>query len=94
MTVDERVAVVPALKPELASMNAGSINWGLFPIAANPKMEWRFDGKTNFTSNNQAIFKNTFGDMMDMYQNLKPLEQFLKLNVMMLVTFICKVATR
>lgn len=67
MTVDERVAVVPALKPELASMNAGSINWGLFPIAANPKMEWRFDWeKPTLQATTQAIFKNTFGDMMDM----------------------------
>lgn len=66
MTIEERAAPVPALKPELASMNAGSINWGLFPLASKIK-EWRFDWeKENLEWTTQAIFKNTFGDMMGM----------------------------
>ncbi len=66
MTIDERASVVPALKPELASMNAGSINWGLFPVAKKIK-EWRFDWEKPFLEwTDQAIFKNTFGDMMGM----------------------------
>lgn len=32
MTVEERVAVVPAFKPELASCNFGSMNFALFPL--------------------------------------------------------------
>ncbi len=65
MTVDERMSVVPKFHPELASMNAGSINWGLFPIASNPKMNWKFDWeKPWLETTDQAIFKNTFGDMM------------------------------
>lgn len=63
MTVEERAAAVPRLKPELASMNAGSINWGLFPAAAKIK-EYRFDWeKPNLDGTKDVIFKNTFGDM-------------------------------
>ncbi len=65
MTVEERMAIIPAFKPELASMNAGSINWGLFPIAANPKIQWKYEWEQRtLASTTQAIFKNTFGDMM------------------------------
>ncbi|NLB11106.1 3-keto-5-aminohexanoate cleavage protein, partial [bacterium] len=66
MTIEQRAAVIPALKPELASMNAGSINWGLFPLV-NKIKEWRFDWEKpwlEWTSN--AIFQNTFQQMMDM----------------------------
>ena len=37
MTPEERAASIPRFKPELASMNAGSINWGLFPAVAKIK---------------------------------------------------------
>ena len=63
MSVDERAASVPKFKPELASMNAGSINWGLFPAAAKIK-EYKYDWeKSNLEDTIDVIFKNTFGDM-------------------------------
>ena len=34
MTPEERMVAVRALKPELASINMGSINFGLFPMMA------------------------------------------------------------
>ena len=63
MTVEERGAVIPAFRPELASMNAGSINWGLFPIAE--KIEnWRYDWeKPALEATTEAIFSNTFGSI-------------------------------
>jgi len=42
ITIDERMSIVPELKPELASMNAGSINFGVFPLfesIKDPKYE-------------------------------------------------------
>jgi len=66
MTVEQRVAVVPKFKPELASMNAGSINWGLFPAVAkikNWKYEWE---KPHLESTKGFIFQNTFADMEGM----------------------------
>src|SRR3990172_10093882 len=42
MTLEERIAVVPALRPELASFNMGSMNFALYPVASKIK-EFRFD---------------------------------------------------
>jgi len=66
MTVEERAAVIPKFKPELASMNAGSINWGLFPVAEKIK-DWRFDWEKTYLENTtEAIFANTFGSIKKM----------------------------
>jgi uncharacterized protein (DUF849 family) len=37
MSLDERLAAANAMKPELASMNMGSLNFGLFPAASKYK---------------------------------------------------------
>ena len=60
MTVEERLSVVPALKPELASCNAGSMNFvlsGLVPqLSANgPAWERRYLGGTY-----DNVFSNTY----------------------------------
>ncbi len=47
MSVEERLAVVPAFKPELASMNTGSMNWGMFPLA-NKLKEFQFPWEGQF----------------------------------------------
>jgi len=63
MTVEERIAVVPKVKPELASFNMGSINFGIFPLADKVK-EWKYEWEEAFvmgTKNN--IFQNRFGDL-------------------------------
>jgi len=46
MTVEQRVSPVTLYKPELASFNAGSINFALFPVLAKYK-EWKYDWKSN-----------------------------------------------
>jgi uncharacterized protein (DUF849 family) len=63
MTVDERMAVVPRFKPQLCSMNAGSINWGLYALA-DKYNEWKFPWEQPlYASTKDVIFKNTFADM-------------------------------
>jgi len=63
MTDDERVAVVPEFKPELASMNAGSINWGLFPVLDKIK-DFKYDWEPEVLKNSRNwIFQNTFKSM-------------------------------
>lgn len=63
MTVDERLATVPRFKPELSSMNAGSINWGLF-FLADRIQDWKFDWeKPMYAMTKDFVFKNTFADM-------------------------------
>ncbi len=63
MSVEERLAVVPAFKPELASMNTGSMNWGLFPLA-NKLKEFQFPWEGQFLeSSRDFVFQNTFKSM-------------------------------
>lgn len=60
MTAEERLAPVGVFQPELASCNAGSVNFVLAPIAEKIK-EFKFDWEIPFlngTLNN--VFTNTF----------------------------------
>ncbi|MBK5261486.1 MAG: 3-keto-5-aminohexanoate cleavage protein [Peptostreptococcaceae bacterium] len=66
MTVEQRVSVVPRFKPELASMNAGSFNWGLFPAAEKLK-QWKYEWeKPALEMTKGFVFQNTFADMEKM----------------------------
>ena len=63
MTVDERVLPAAELKPELASLNMGSINFGLFPMLARYKEfrhEWE---REHLEKSRDLVFKNTFKDV-------------------------------
>src|SRR4051812_34044522 len=63
MTVDERLAAALDAQPEMATMNMGSMNFGLFHMAARYP-EWKFDWEPQFLENSRDfIFKNTFADM-------------------------------
>ncbi len=63
MTIDQRGAVVPEFKPELASMNCGSINWGLYPLSERYK-EFKFDWEREYLENTKGqVFTNHFADM-------------------------------
>jgi len=60
MTLEQRVAPVTAYRPELASCNAGSMNWGLFPALARYK-EWKYEWeKMMLAMTEDFIFPNTF----------------------------------
>ncbi len=60
MTITERLAPVTQYKPELASCNGGSINWGLFPALGRYK-EWKYEWeKTMLGMSEDFIFPNTF----------------------------------
>ena len=61
MTLDERARVVTELRPEMASFNAGSINFGIFKVRARPEMaEWEIE---YLESTRDYVFRNTFTDM-------------------------------
>ncbi|MGA2404685.1 MAG: 3-keto-5-aminohexanoate cleavage protein [Syntrophobacteraceae bacterium] len=65
MTTAQRVAPVDLYKPEMASFNAGSINFALFQ--ALPKYnEWRFEWERQYLSfTEDFIFSNTFKSMRE-----------------------------
>ena len=63
MSVEERVAVVPETRPELASFNMGSMNFSLFPLAERYN-EWKYEWEKNLLEASKAfVFQNSFTDL-------------------------------
>ena len=63
MTVQERMQPALQLQPEVASLNMGSMNFGLFPMLqryTGLQHEWE---KTFLESTRDTVFKNTFADI-------------------------------
>jgi uncharacterized protein (DUF849 family) len=73
MTPAQRAQVVPALKPELATFNMGSINFSIHPIAERYKDEdYKFPWEKEFAvGTKDFIFRNTFGDIEKLCQIMK-----------------------
>jgi len=65
MPVADRIKVVPAHHPEMASFNAGSVNFGLFDIPEKMKVDkWRFDWeKTYLYATKDLVYTNTFASL-------------------------------
>jgi uncharacterized protein (DUF849 family) len=58
--MEDRVAPVKLYRPELASLNAGSINFALFPLLSRYK-EWKFEWeRERLAKSEDGIFPNTF----------------------------------
>lgn len=63
MTVEERVRPAATFKPEIASLNMGTMNFGLYPMLARQK-EFKFDWERPYIEGTRAgFFKNTFSDI-------------------------------
>jgi len=63
MTIDERLRPVALFKPEVASLNMGSMNFGLYPMLERFKT-FRHDWERPFLEGSRdRIFKNTFADI-------------------------------
>src|SRR4249919_254733 len=63
MTVEQRVAPAATFKPEIASLNMGTMNFGLFPMLQRQK-EFKFDWEKPYLEASKAgMFKNTFADI-------------------------------
>ncbi len=63
MSVDERIAAAMHAKPEMASLNMGSINFGLYPMLDRYK-EFKFDWeREHLEKSRDFIFRNTFSDI-------------------------------
>ena len=63
MTVEERFQPALELKPELASLNMGSMNFGLFPMLKR-YTEFKYPWERPFLDGTKdLVFKNTFADI-------------------------------
>jgi uncharacterized protein (DUF849 family) len=63
MSIDDRLAAARRARPELASMNMGSMNFGVFP-AADVKRDWKHDWEQPYLrASESGIFANTFAQI-------------------------------
>jgi len=63
MTVDDRLKAPLALRPEMCSLNMGSMNFGLYPLADRYE-SWKYDWEEPYLrSTEDLVFKNTFKDI-------------------------------
>jgi len=63
MTLDERLAAPLALRPEMCSLNMGTMNFALYPMLGK-RTEWLHDWEEPFLrSSDDLVFKNTPRDI-------------------------------
>ena len=63
MSVEERLACAMKVSPEMCSLNMGSINFAMFPLA-NRYKQWKYDWEEAYVrDSDDFIFRNTFRDI-------------------------------
>lgn len=63
MTLEERLSAAAGFQPEIASLNMGSMNFGLFPLLdriSEFKHDWE---RQHLEGSRDRVFKNTFADI-------------------------------
>jgi uncharacterized protein (DUF849 family) len=61
MTIEERARVVTECRPEMATFNCGSFNFGIFQVRHRPEMPpWEIE---YLESTRDYVFRNTFRDL-------------------------------
>ena len=70
MTVNDRMQAALRAEPEMASLNMGSMNFGLFPAVTRYE-NWKHDWEPEFLeSSRDFIFRNTFADIETLLREL------------------------
>ncbi len=70
MTVEQRLAAAERFRPEMCSLNMGSINFAFFP-AARRITRWKHAWEEDYVVNSDDyIFKNTFRDIAHILESL------------------------
>jgi uncharacterized protein (DUF849 family) len=70
MTVHERLAAPLRAKPEMCSLNMGSMNFGLYPML-NRYSNWQYDWEPKYLeASRDFIFRNTFKDIEHILREL------------------------
>ncbi|AUH63168.1 BKACE family enzyme [Paracoccus zhejiangensis] len=63
MTIAERILPAATWQPEVASLNMGSMNFGLFPMLGRFEGQLRHEWEQGYLANKDILFRNTFGDV-------------------------------
>ena len=70
MTVEERLAAPLVASPEMCSLNMGSMNFALYPMAAKIQ-NWKYGWEKDYLlGSDDNIFRNTFRDIEKIYKLL------------------------
>ena len=72
-TVRERLHVVEVTKPELCTLNLGTMNYGGFPMIDKHRGKWRFDWEEPYLeSTRHEPFVSTYADIEHMLRTVGP----------------------
>jgi len=72
MTVEERMQPALQLEPELASLNMGTMNFGLYEMLPRQK-SWKHEWEPRYLAGSEAgMFKNTLKDIADILRACSP----------------------
>lgn len=70
MTLEERLAYPMKAKPEMCSLNMGSMNFSIHPVARKIS-EWKYDWEQSYVEGMEdLIFRNTFRDISRILKEL------------------------
>jgi uncharacterized protein (DUF849 family) len=70
MTLEERLAYPLMAKPEMCSLNMGSMNFSIHPAARRIK-DWKYDWEKGYVEGTEdIIFRNTFRDIKHVLKEL------------------------
>jgi len=70
MTVQDRLAAAARFRPEMASLNMGSLNFAIFPAAKRIK-QWKYPWEQSYVeTSDDFIFRNTFRDIAYILETL------------------------
>ncbi|MAF28545.1 MAG: 3-keto-5-aminohexanoate cleavage protein [Croceicoccus sp.] len=73
MTLEERLRPATRFAPEVASLNMGSMGFGLFPML-NRYKDWKYDWEpATLEASRDLVFKNTYKDIEGLLELLSPL---------------------
>jgi uncharacterized protein (DUF849 family) len=73
MTVQDRLAVIDVARPELCTLNLGSMNYGSFPMIEKYRGNWRFDWEEPYLESTRAEpFVSTYADIEHMLRTVGP----------------------
>ncbi|QRZ12763.1 3-keto-5-aminohexanoate cleavage protein [Paracoccus methylovorus] len=70
MSVAERIQPAKHYQPELASLNMGTMNFGLFPMLNRYEAQLKHQWERDYLGNKSIIFRNTFGDVEEIMTTL------------------------
>lgn len=72
MTIEERLAGPSKLRPEMCSLNLGTMNFGLYPMLDRPR-QWVHDWEVPFLEATRGgMFRNTLSDIETILATMAP----------------------